>query len=109
MGISNIFAKKVERQVVKAIEKELGNASLAKVARFTRGLIRIAGVDTVRKQVIKGIEGDLKRANSQPNPQEEVEKLISNAMATPEYVALLKDLDMGEEHLRILAQEALQK
>jgi len=108
LGISNIFAKKVERQVVKAVEKELGNASLTKVARFTRGLIRIAGVDAVRKQVIKGIEGDLKRAMGKPNPQEEIESLIIGALATPEYMALLKDLNMGEEHLRLLAKEALQ-
>lgn len=90
------------------VEKELGSKPLAYVSRITRGLIRVIGVDAARKRVISGIEGDLKR-DIKKNPSTTVDDLIKDALRTPDYMALLKDFGMGEEHLRLSANEARQK
>ena len=108
MGLKSIFRRRVEKQIRPQVEKELGNKSLAYMSRFVRGTISIAGVDEVRKQVIGGIEGDLKRALHK-NPSASIEELIQDALNTPDYMALLKELDMGVEHLRLLAWEAQTK
>ena len=80
--------------------------SLFYMSRFLRGFIAIEGVDKVRKKLIKGIEGDLRRA-VRKNPQATVEELILSATEEPEYMTLLDDLGMNIEHLRVLAREAL--
>ena len=76
------------------------------MSRFLRAFISIEGVEKVRKKLIKGVEGDLRRAIKK-NPQATVEELISPATETPEYMTLLDDLDMNIEHLRVLAREGL--
>ena len=109
MGIKNIFIRKaVEKQVAKQVEKELGGKSLAYVSKVVRGLIPSFGVEIIRKRVISGIEGDLKRALKK-NPKATVDELIHDAINTPEYIALLKDINMNEEHLKVMAKEAQEK
>jgi len=76
------------------------------MSRFLRALVRTQGQDRVRQQLIKGVEGDMKRAIKK-NPSITVEELVAPALETPEYLALLDDLDMSIDHLRILAREAL--
>ena len=105
MGIRNILRK--------STEKEASNKSLAFISRVARGGIAVAGVDRVRKQVIKGIESDFKRIIKK-NPDATVESLmqdeiVQKALNTSDYIALLTDVGMGEEHLRLLAQEALDR
>lgn len=106
--MKGILEKIVRKKVESAVKKELGNKSLAYTSRFIRGLIPAAGVDAIRKRVISGIEGDLKRAIKK-NKQATIDDLLKDALNTPDYMALLKDLDMSEEHLRLLAQEALKE
>lgn len=90
-------------------KKELGSKSLAYMSRVVRGTIRIVGVDVARKQVIKGIEGDIERATKSKDASVAIEKLIQDALNTPDYMELLKELDMGEEHLRVLAKQVQEK
>ena len=98
--------KRIEAQVGKKVKEELGNKSLFYVSRILRAVIVIKGPDKVRKELIKGVEGDMKRAVKK-NPSVTVEELIAPALSTPEYMALLDDLGMNIEHLRVLAKEAL--
>jgi len=98
MGIRNLFKRQV---------------SFTCMSRITRASIAIAGIDGVRKQVIKGIESDLKRIIKK-HPEATIEELmqddiVQKALNTPDYVALLKDVGMGEAHIRLLAQEALDR
>ena len=103
MGIKEmLFRKSVEQKV----KQELGNKSLAYTSRFVRGLIPTAGVAVIRKRVIDSIESDLKRAIKK-NHTATVDVLIRDVVNTPDYMALLKDLDMNEDHLHAMAQEAL--
>jgi len=80
--------------------------SLFVMSRFLRAIIVMRGADKVRKQLIKGVEGDMRRAIKK-NPSITVEELVAPALETPEYLALLDDLDMNIDHLRILAREVL--
>ena len=107
--LRRVAEKNIEKKIEKEVTKELGNKSLAYLSRVVRGTIRIAGVDAVRKRVIKIIEDDMNRALKESNPEEAINKLIVEAMATPDYVELLKELDMDRSHLELLAQEALSR
>lgn len=100
--------EQVKQKITPIVEKELGSRSLANISKVIRGLVAVAGVDKVRKQLIKGIEDDLKRA-IRKDPSATVDSLIREAVNTPDYMALLKDLGMDEEHLRLLATEALER
>jgi len=108
MGLKELLQKRAEKKIAPQVERELGNKSLAYISRFIRGLIPTAGKDAVRKRVITGIEGDLKRAVKK-NPSATIEELIHDAITTPDYMALLKELDMDRSHLEVKAQEALQE
>ena len=109
MGLSREqLEKQAKQRIAPQVEKELGSKSLAYVSKVIRGLIAVAGVDKTRKQVIKSIEDDLKRA-IRKDPSATVDSLIREAVNTPDYMALLKDLGMNEEHLRLLATDALEK
>jgi len=81
---------------------------LARISKIVMGQIPSYGKDTVRKQVIKSIEGDFKRA-AKKNGKIAVEKLIQNALGTPEYMQLLHRLDLDEPHIRVMAMEVLKK
>ena len=83
----------------------VGDKKLAYMSRIVQGQIDISGKQAVRTQVIKSIEGDFKRAAKKGS--EEVEKMIQNALATPDYIKLLHRLDLEEPHLRVMAMQAM--
>jgi len=86
-----------------------GKSREEKLLAAVRGFIPFVGVDVVRKQVIKATKGDMKRAikKNRANPQEAIESIIQKTINKPDQMVLLKELDMDESHLRILAQEVL--
>ena len=95
-----------------AKNKELGDKSLAKslasASQMLRGLIPIAGVDVIREQFINGM-GDEFRRTVEEKPLFTVDELISDALDSPDFMDLLKALDMGEKDLRLFASEALKQ
>jgi len=97
-GLSIIFSKP---------EAGEGDRKLAKVSKIVMSQIPIYGKNTIRRQVIKSIESDMRK--SVKKGDEAVESLIQNALGTPEYMLLLHKLGMKEQHLRILAMEAKKK
>ena len=82
----------------------VGDKKLARLSLIVMGQIGVYGTDAVRTQVIKSIEGDLKRATKKG--PEVVEKLIQNAVATPDYMKLLHKLGLEEPHIRVMAKQA---
>ena len=109
MGAGNWFAKKVvEQRIHKSVEKEMGSKSLAELSKVLRATLMAAPTSKIalHNKVVSAIQGDLKRAIKK-NPASTVDSLISVAANTPEYMDLLKDLDMDIETLKVLAQEAL--
>jgi len=98
-GLSIIFGKP---------EKGKGDRKLARLSKLVMGQIPAYGKDVVRTQVIKSIESDFKRA-AKKNGKAAVEKLIQNALSTPEYMQLLRRLNLEEPHIRVMAMEALKK
>jgi hypothetical protein len=84
-----------------------GDPQLARLSRTVTAQIPVYGKNVVRNQVIKAIEGDLKRT-TRKGP-EATEKLIHNAFSTPEYVTLLYKLGLEESHIRVMAMEAKRK
>jgi len=98
-GLSIIFGKP---------EKGEGDRKLARLSKLVMGQIPAYGKDVVRTQVIKSIESDFKRA-AKKNGKAAIEKLIQNALSTPEYMQLLRRLNLEEPHIRVMAMEALKK
>lgn len=94
-GLSFLFRKPEVAQ---------GDPQLAKLSRVITAQIPVYGKNVVRNQVIKAIEGDLKRT-ARKGP-EATEKLIQNALATPEYMTLLRRIGLEESHIRVMAMEA---
>lgn len=82
-----------------------GDRKLAKLSLMVEGQISTYGKDVLRTQVIKSVEGDLKRA-AKKGP-EAVEVLVQNALQTPEYMHMLKRLGLEEPHVRVMAMSAL--
>lgn len=97
-GLSIIFGKPREGE---------GDRKLAKMSIMVMEMIPQYGKVAVRTQVIKSIEGDLKRATKKG--PDEVEKKIANALSTPEYRRLLHRLDLNEYHLRVIARDIKKK
>ena len=97
-GLSVIFGKPKTGQ---------GDRKLAKMCALVSAQIPVYGKNAVRTQMIKSIESDMKRV-ARKGP-EAVDTLLANALATPEYVALCRKLELEEPHLRILAMEAKKK
>lgn len=95
-GLSVIFGKASEGE---------GDRRLAKAALIVDGQIDVYGKDAVRKQVIKSIESDMKRAAKKG--KEAVDNLINNAFATPEYKKMLHRLGLEEPHIKVMAMRAL--
>ena len=85
-----------------------GDRKLAKISILVMGQIPVYGKDTVKVQVIKGIDGDLKRAMKKGG-KDAVEKLIQNAITTPEYMRLLYKLGMSESDIRVLSMEVMKR
>ncbi len=85
-----------------------GDKKLAIAANMVRSYIPLAGVGVVRKQIVKEIETDLKK-RIKKTPLVTVNELLAKVLSTPDYMDLLKDLDMGEDDLRFFAGEALKQ
>jgi len=83
-----------------------GDKKLAVLSATVRSYIPVAGVRVVRRQIVNSIEKDLNIAVKK-NPKVTVDALLSKALNTPDYMDMLKDLDMGEKDLRFFATEAL--
>lgn len=98
-GLSIIFGKP---------KKGAGDRKLAKMCGLVTAQIPTYGKNTVRSQVIKGIEKDLKRT-AKKGGKNAVEKLIQNAVGTPEYVQLIHGLGLDESHIRVIAMGVLKK
>jgi len=96
-GLSVIFGKSDEGE---------GDRKLAKMSKIVIGQIPLYGKVAVRKQVIKSIEGDFRRT-AKKGGKSAVEKLIQNALGTPEYKQLLRKLDLDESHIRVISMEVL--
>ena len=94
--------------IVSKPEKGKGDRKLAKMSLIVIGQIPMYGKDTVRKQVIKSIENDMKRAYKKGG-EPATEKLMQNAFDTPEYMKLLHRLDLSEPHVRVIAMEVGKK
>ena len=98
-GLSFLFGKPEEGE---------GDRKLAKMSQIVMAQIPNYGKRAVRTQVIKSIESDFKKW-SKKGGKDLVEEKIQNALRTPEYMQLLRKLDLNEIHLRIMAKEALKK
>lgn len=85
-----------------------GDKKLAVAANVLRSYIPMAGVGVVRRQLINAIEADLKK-EVKKKPLVTADELLAKALGTPDYMALLKELDMGERDLRFFAGEALRQ
>ena len=94
-GLSILFNKSKEGE---------GDRKLAKMCSVVTAQIPLYGKNAVRVQVIKSIESDLKRAAGKG--ADAMDKLLDNSLNTPEYMTLLRKLDLGETHLRVAAMEA---
>jgi len=88
-----------------------GDKKLAIAANFLQKLIPMGGargIGAVRQQTIKAIE-DVLRERLKKNPLAKEEELLKPFLITPDFMDLLKKLDMGEKDLRFFAGEALKK
>lgn len=81
-----------------------GDRKLAKMSKIVEAQIPVFGKSAIRTQMVKSIESDLKKAARKGGP-DAVEKMIQNALATPEYMHLLHVLGMEEPELRMLVME----
>jgi hypothetical protein len=85
-----------------------GDRKLAKMSNIVMGQIYTYGKNAVRTQVIKSIEGDLRRANKKGS-KEAIDKLLRNCLDTPEYMQLLHKLGLNESHLRVMVMQTLKR
>jgi len=85
----------------------IGDKKLAYMSHIVQGQIDVYGVQAVRTQVINSIEKDFHRTARKG--RDEVEKMIQNALATPDYMKLLHKLGLEEPHIRVMAMQALKE
>lgn len=85
-----------------------GNRQLAKMSKLAVAQIPVYGKQAVRAQIIKSIEKDMKRY-AKRGGKTKIDKEISEAIATPEYMTLLRKVGLEESHLRVTAMEAIKK
>ena len=83
-----------------------GDKKLAYMSRIVLGQIDVYGTRAVRTQVIKSIESDFRKIAEKGD---EVEKMIQDALATPDYMKLLRKLGLREPHIRVMAMHALKE
>lgn len=81
-----------------------GDKKLAYMSKIVMGQIETYGTRAVRTQVIKSIESDFKREAKKGT--DAVEKMLQNALATPDYMKLLHRLGLEEPHVRVMAMQA---
>ena len=83
-----------------------GDRKLAKWAVIIGESINSQSKHAIRTQIIKSIENDLKKAANKGG-KESTDRIVDNALATPEYMHLLHKLGLEEPHIRVMAMEAL--
>lgn len=106
--------KRATKLAEKVVEKAVGrNPTLATLAKFYQAQIPVIGVAKVRQKVMDAINDDIRRAvskNTEPEAaRKELLDLLQTAIQTPEYVKLLELVDLGEEHAKIMINEAVDK
>lgn len=84
-----------------------GDRKLARMAVIVDSQIDVYGKRAVRLQVIKSIESDLKRTAKKG--KDAVDSLMQSAFNTPEYMKMLRRLDLDESHVRVMAMNALKE
>lgn len=84
-----------------------GDPGLARMARIIETTITGRNKYAVAKQVIKSIEKEMARL-AKKGP-ERVDAEIQKCLDTPDYMHMLKRLDMGEPNLRVMGMEALKR
>jgi len=88
-----------------------GDRNLAIAANLLQKLIAMGGArgaGVVRQQTIKAIE-DVLKERLKKNPSAKEEELLKPFLTTPDFMDLLKELDMGERDLKFFVSEALKK
>ena len=81
-----------------------GDRKLAKMSKIVMAQIPFYGKNVVRMQVIKSIESDLKRASKKG--RDAVDAMVKNARSTPEYMTMLRKLNLDDSHLYVMAAQA---
>ena len=92
-----------------SVLKQLGNKSEAQLCVFIRGYIPVVGTREARRQVIKGVEKDL-RKKAKKNKEMTADDLLKSYKDEPEFVKLWhEDLGLEDMHLEELAREAISR
>ena len=84
-----------------------GDRKLAKLSNIVMAQIPVYGKHAVYAQMVKAIQGDMKKYAKKGRA--EIDAKIANAVATPEYMELLRRVDMDKAHLIVLGNEAMKK
>lgn len=98
----------------KVVQQMIGKKpTLASVSRAIKASIRLSGATKMRQEVIAWIESDIAKICSE-NPDKEKARtvlygMMETAIATPEYVDLLKAVDMNPDHVKVLIDQATQE
>lgn len=92
------YFKKGLQTIIKA------DSALARQAIIVKGQIPVYGKLAVVTNLIKQIKKDCKQYYKKGG-KTAVENVIKTAIATPEYMSLLEELDMSDTHLYLLAEE----
>lgn len=88
-----------------------GDRNLAMATKFiqmARAMGGARGVGVARQQAINAID-DVLKEGFKKNPLAKEEDLLKPFLITPDFMDLLKALDLGERDLRFFAGEALKK
>ena len=88
--------------------KKLGNKSEAQLCVLIRGYIPVVGTREARRQVIKGVERDL-RKKAKKNKEMTADDLLKSYKDEPEFVKLWVELGLEDIHLKELAREAISR
>jgi hypothetical protein len=110
LSLKDKIIKKGEKVFTKVVDKTLAKTpkdkQAALLAENLRRMIRFTGVVEMRRRVIEGIEGDFRKKLAD-NPDISIDELIAEYVNEPEAMLLFKDLEMGDEHLRAMAKNAI--
>jgi len=96
-GLSIIFSKPKPGE---------GDRKLAKIGAIIESQIDSHSKRSVRSNVIKDIERVL-RSEARKGGKEAIDSKLSNVLATPEYMHMLRRLGLEEHHVRVIAMEVI--
>ena len=98
-GLSIIFGKAKPGE---------GDRKLAKIGTIIESQVNSRNKYSIRNGIIKDIERVL-RGEAKKGGKKAVDAKVGSAVATPEYMRMLRRLGLNESHLRVMAMEALKK